>query len=242
MSLKLDFSKVLVKDNTNRVKKAEADILLLADQIALKVTTETFNALEGRMEGAEASLEVQADKIALKVSSEDFTGETIASLINISPSTVKIKAKNIELEGIVTANEYFKILADGSIEAVNAKLSGSITATKMVSPINPAYYGEIGISDGAVGLGLFDTRHDVGPYMRIVELANGSGFSLMDTNNISRFSAQLADTRIADRLGQLGIFLADTSRAIFSPNGKNYIGVTDSGIQIVKDGVLKASW
>ena len=37
-----------------------------------------------------------------------------------------IKAQNIELEGLITTNGNFKILSDGSIEAVNATLNGSL--------------------------------------------------------------------------------------------------------------------
>lgn len=44
-------------------------------------------------------------------------------------SNAKIKADNIELEGLVTANSYFKVLEDGSIEAANANISGTINAT-----------------------------------------------------------------------------------------------------------------
>ena len=44
-------------------------------------------------------------------------------------SKVYLKAENIKLEGLVTANENFKILMDGSVEAVNGKFSGTINAT-----------------------------------------------------------------------------------------------------------------
>lgn len=43
-------------------------------------------------------------------------------------SNAKIKAENIELEGLVTANSYFKVLEDGSIEAANANISGIFTS------------------------------------------------------------------------------------------------------------------
>jgi hypothetical protein len=36
--------------------------------------------------------------------------------VGVSGNGVKIKAKNIELEGIVTANENFKILEDGRLK------------------------------------------------------------------------------------------------------------------------------
>lgn len=49
--------------------------------------------------------------------------EIIAS-INLTPEKAKILAKLIELEGIVTANQNFKILSDGSMEAKNGKFTG----------------------------------------------------------------------------------------------------------------------
>lgn len=43
---------------------------------------------------------------------------------------MKIKAANIQLEGLVTANGNFKILEDGSIETINGKFTGEINANK----------------------------------------------------------------------------------------------------------------
>lgn len=50
------------------------------------------------------------------------TGETI------SRTVVKLGADNIMLEGLVTANEHFKIDEYGNMEAVNGKFSGNVTA------------------------------------------------------------------------------------------------------------------
>lgn len=69
-----------------------------------------------------SSITQTKDEIELSVSKEitDQTNtETLISKINLSPGQIK-------LEGTVTANENFKILEDGSIEAVNASLSGNI--------------------------------------------------------------------------------------------------------------------
>ena len=44
-------------------------------------------------------------------------------------SVVKLTGDHIKLEGLVTANENFKILADGSIESRNGKFFGEIQAT-----------------------------------------------------------------------------------------------------------------
>lgn len=51
------------------------------------------------------------------------------SVINQTAESIKIQAAKIALEGLVTANSRFKILTDGSMEAVNGKFTGTITAT-----------------------------------------------------------------------------------------------------------------
>lgn len=57
----------------------------------------------------------------------DLSGyEDPISYINLTDNLAKIKANRIELEGAVTANEFFKILEDGSAEMVNCRFSGSI--------------------------------------------------------------------------------------------------------------------
>ena len=43
-------------------------------------------------------------------------------------TVIKLTADNIKLEGLVTANQNFKIKADGSIEAVNGKFGGQVNA------------------------------------------------------------------------------------------------------------------
>lgn len=52
----------------------------------------------------------------------------LKSLVGASPEGVKIKGDNITLEGLVTANDNFKILLDGSIETRNAKIYGTVYA------------------------------------------------------------------------------------------------------------------
>lgn len=59
------------------------------------------------------------EKIALiGVGETDDDGNTV----------IKLTADNIKLEGLVTANGNFKVHKDGTIEAVNAKISGEINA------------------------------------------------------------------------------------------------------------------
>lgn len=53
----------------------------------------------------------------------------LRAFVGAGQDGVKIKADNIQLEGIVTANGNFKILEDGSIETINGKFTGEINAT-----------------------------------------------------------------------------------------------------------------
>lgn len=69
---------------------------------------------------------VEADGTIVKTAS---MGVYVTKDGNNYISNAKIKADNIELEGLVTANSYFKVLEDGSIEAANANISGTINAT-----------------------------------------------------------------------------------------------------------------
>lgn len=69
-----------------------------------------------------------ADEINLRVDEkldeEDFTSANIMLKINNDISQATINADKINLNGAVTANNNFKILTDGSMEAVNAKFTG----------------------------------------------------------------------------------------------------------------------
>ena len=53
-------------------------------------------------------------------------GETLVSTINQTAESVKILAKNISLEGMVTVNNGFQVLPNGSIRTVDAHLEGDI--------------------------------------------------------------------------------------------------------------------
>ncbi len=65
-----------------------------------------------------AKIKTMADEISLEVKQETDTDKLI-SKINMKPGL-------IDLTGLVTANENFKILEDGSVEAKNGKFSGNI--------------------------------------------------------------------------------------------------------------------
>ncbi len=79
-----------------------------------------------------AGMSILAGQVVLKV---DASGNVAAVELGADPSqgtNIKIKADNIQLEGLVTANGYFKILPDGSMEAVNGKFSGTLTGSSFI--------------------------------------------------------------------------------------------------------------
>lgn len=86
----------------------------------------------------------------------DLSGyEDPVTYINLTEDLAKIKAKRIEFEGLVTVNEKFKILENGTIEAVDGKFSGVLTGVtgsfKSLNCVNSAGQTVGGISFGSDG-------------------------------------------------------------------------------------------
>ena len=108
--------------------------------------TNAENALSSRITQTESSIE-----------SKVSAGE-IASSINQTAQSVKINASKIDFNGIVTANSYFKILTDGSMECISGKIGGFwIDSTSLYAYATGNYKMEINssekkmrISDGSV--------------------------------------------------------------------------------------------
>lgn len=99
------------------------------EQTSERITQEVNDA-KNELSG---QIEVIAGQVVLKV---DSNGNVAAVELDADPSegtSIKLKANNIELEGLVTANGYFKILENGSVEAVNGKFSGTITGSTIIS-------------------------------------------------------------------------------------------------------------
>ena len=102
-----------------------------AAQNTANSTANSLTSIDKRVTSAEAK--ITADAIVQTVtSSTTYTNAmngkqdtaTLISSINQSAEAIKIKANKIALEGTVTANNYFKINTDGSMEATNASISG----------------------------------------------------------------------------------------------------------------------
>lgn len=103
----------------------------------------------------------------------------LKSFVGAGQDGVKIKATNIQLEGLVTANDNFKILEDGSIEAKNGKFTGEIES----------YKGSIGgftIGNGRIGAEASQSG-DGGPlaiYSNFFRVGGNSGYVMFGNDVI----------------------------------------------------------
>lgn len=90
----------------------------------------------------------------------------IIAAINLTAEEAKIKASKITLEGVVTANNNFKILEDGTVEAINGRFSGRIDSSKIYVALDDANASIIGVKNGV--------EHNLVSY-RTIELPFGLG-------------------------------------------------------------------
>ena len=153
----------LRQEVTNSLSGLNTSITQTSEQV--QVVANRFNA-DGSLKNT-AGLVTTATANKLYVF--DASGN-IVSFIEQTASDIKIKAKNISLEGIVTANSYFKVLSDGSIQAVNANLTGTVNATG----------GKIG------GFSIVDKRLDWTEYDSLLNMSRrlSLGISQSDTEGV----------------------------------------------------------
>ncbi len=76
-------------------------------------------------------------------------------------TVIKLTADNIKLEGLVTANGYFKVKEDGSIEATSGQFKGEIEAIsgKIGNGDNAFVINESGLSYGDISSWELDNKH-----------------------------------------------------------------------------------
>lgn len=115
--------------------------------------------------------ESQIDQTANKINWVVKSGTSSSTMVltddfySVITKNIRLKANNISLEGLVTANSKFKILTDGSMEATSGKFSGSITGGSIninnIFKVNTSgkltatgadIGGKITITDGSISL------------------------------------------------------------------------------------------
>ena len=100
---------------SGRVTQDEATLTVHANEIAARVTQTEFTALGNVVASHTSELSVQADQISSKVSQTDYNGNTIASLINQTATTVTIQAQKIDLQGYVTASQLAAAFSEATL-------------------------------------------------------------------------------------------------------------------------------
>lgn len=112
------------------------------------VTTAKYNEMMSQYFDEDGVLKNKAGLVttamANKLYAFDADGK-IVSMIDQTASDIRISAANISLEGLVTANDNFKILEDGSIETNNAKLRGYMYS--VFKPIRSSDATELGYNE-----------------------------------------------------------------------------------------------
>ena len=127
-------SKVWMTDITTAIDQLEeTEITVIKNQYSeinqtISVITSTVADIQlvtgdlgNRLSAAESEITQTANEITSFVRKD-----SVISSINQTAEQITINASKIKLEGIVTANSRFKILSDGSMEAVNGKFSGTL--------------------------------------------------------------------------------------------------------------------
>lgn len=103
-------------------------------------------------------------------------------------SGVHIGADNISLEGIVTANENFKILEDGSIEAKNAKIKGYVYSVFKQIDLSDAtplgYNADTGNSEFQLNGNLYVDASFNGVVLPVLDDYEGARVLIMDSHFI----------------------------------------------------------
>lgn len=147
-----------------------------ATKTALNNANTEINALKTWK--SEASLKITDSAIVSTVTSSSSWSTkadkaSLISQINQSAETVAIQANKINFNGLVTANNYFKILPDGSMETIKGKIGGwEIDGNKLknnqtnfrISLQAPTVYGSSGLGTADV-LTIHDMARDTWPFV-----------------------------------------------------------------------------
>ena len=145
---------------TANTAKNTADTAKSTAETAISRITVAENSITSevsRAKNAESALGSRITQTETEIESKVSAGEIVSS-INQTAQSVKIDASKIDFNGIVTANSYFKILTDGSMECIGGKIGGFwIDSTSLYAYATGNYKMEINssekklrISDGSV--------------------------------------------------------------------------------------------
>ena len=216
-----------------------------ADEIKQSVSA-SVEALDGRLSTAEASITVNAGNIAQKVSSSDYNGEKIASLINQSASTVTINASHIKLEGVVTANEGFKIDTDGSMEATSGKIGSFLISNSGIRNSDNTF-AIVPATDGnrVIGVGGTSTSRNLGIFSDgTVKIGPDSSNRLvLNSGNIDFYYGSSYNGRLGQPFGDApgfencDLYISTNNKYLYGRTAEGYVqrmlGITAAGNMVL---------
>lgn len=131
---------------SNRIANEVAAINVRANQIQSTVSAQNVSIgnLNNRIGSAESSITQQSWQISQKVSTTDYNGNTIASLINQTSTTISIQASKINLVGAV------RVLSDisGNLGSIT---SGNIHIKEDIHMGRRLYFSDMTSVGGANG-------------------------------------------------------------------------------------------
>ena len=108
--------------------KTEAS-LKITDSAILATVTKSTEWTKKADANTVSKLETRVKQTETDITSKVSKG-SISSEINQTAQDVKISASKIDFNGLVTANKYFKINKDGSMEAISGKIGGWTIGSK----------------------------------------------------------------------------------------------------------------
>lgn len=198
----IEFAMRGMSDENKSVANALAKALNMSNETREDEVAQVSSRMSKENGDVETLIKQTAEDINLEIAKKVGVNEVI-SKINLSQEGASIKANKISLEGTVTANENFKVLKDGSIEAKNGKFSGTINggavnikATNsqdnpyiyLEDPKNSNKYVEIW-NDGIVVTDLFPQPFDESyGTCAIIRTEVEGGFAELNGSEVNAFS------------------------------------------------------
>jgi len=179
----------------------------------------TVEMLNSEINDEESGLKSQIKQTAESVQSKVSKGDIISE-INQSAEEVQIKGEKISLEGTVTANENFKILKDGSVQAKNGTFEGTIKSSSA-----EIRGGSVNIEAGSKqdnGISLFYKTAGVSMFPGTIYIDDSAGYS------------EIAGTFMAFNDNGAGTIFGVSSTQVYVGTNFKVVGGTKERVALTK--------
>ena len=170
-------------------------------------------------------------------------GNELISYINQDATNTTIKAKNINLNGAISANGNIQITTDGKLIAVNGEFTGKITATSGIIggfEIGSTYIqnGGLKLSSGSIEYKKDKLQSNFGAlYTGITGIATGlyiknTAISTMNRHELcAYFQGSIGDLQINSSKAMIETYnVSSMHYALYIPSGQVYMNANSGGI------------